>query len=495
MIGKGEVMFQRGKIRFIEPQSRPGRPFNAWITWWPLLGPIILATILKHRGYDAGVYNENISGSILENEEAFKDILSSDVVGISIMTPTAARGYTLAERLRQHSPAPRIVFGGVHATFCPEEALRYGDVVVSGEGETVIEEIASGKIRHGIVEGKPVEDLDTLPTLDHFVMRDFHKMMKSFGQHKQYELPVMTSRGCPHGCQYCTVSRMFGNKVRRQSVGKVFEDVRFYAEQGFRHLFFYDDNFTTDRDWTRSLLERLEPMGLHFNAQVRVDFHWQDRSRSRCDHALLEAMRRGGADKLFIGYETVDDSTAREWHKGYSGKGSLVSRLVEDTRILHDKGFWIHGMFVLGPQHTEKTASEILRFALRSKLETLQISVLTPFPGTPLLEQVRPYLILNDFPADWDYYDGTHCVYSHGRLGIERFQKLLIDTHQKFYVLGTWSLHRLRLLLHQRISLKAKLALLWSNARIIRNTLRAWKEETKVFLNTVKARTSQAMER
>jgi len=476
------------RVRFIEPQGRRGRPFNAWITRWPLLGPITLASVLDARGYDVAVYNENISGPLLEDSAALEEICSADVVGISIMTPTAARGYAIADRIRQQRPALKIVFGGVHATFCPEEALSHGDIVVRGEGESVIEAIASGEIRQGIVRGDPVVDLDSIPTLNHFLMRDFDKLFRRFRPRGLYQLPVMTSRGCPYGCRYCTVTRMFGRKVRRQSVEKVHHDICRYAEQGFRHFFFYDDNFTTDRNWTPRLLERMAPMRLRFNAQVRADFHWLDRARRRRDDVVLRGMRKAGGDVLYIGYETIDESTAKQWHKGYGGRGSLRSRLLEDTRILHENGFWIHGMFVLGPQHTRRTADQIVAFARRSELETLQISILTPFPGTPLMVQMRPHLVLDNFPADWDYYDGTHCVYNHSRLGIEAFQKTVLEAHRRFYGWGGWSLRRFRALAGQRTPVVNKLAELWAQAATARTTLRSWKEETRSFLETIKAR-------
>ncbi len=486
-------MTGRRKIRFIEPQSRPGRPFNSWITRWPLLGPITLATILEQRGYDVQVYNENVSGPLTENPAGLEDVCSADVVGISIMTPTAVRGYALAERLRQCDPRPRIVFGGVHATFRPEEALEHGDLVVRGEAESVIEAVASGELVSGIVRGEPVADLDTLPTLNHFLVRDFDKLIARARRRELYELPVMTSRGCPHACEFCTVTQMFGRRVRRQSVEKVHQDLRSYTDNGFRHLFFYDDNFTTNRDWTRRLLERMQPMKLRFNAQVRVDFHWWNRGRKQRDDAMLKAMQRAGGDVFYIGYETIDEATAAQWHKGYGGEGSLESRLLEDTRILHDNGFWIHGMFVMGPQHTEQTAGDIVRFARRSGLETMQISVLTPFPGTPLHEQMKPNLVLREFPADWDYYDGTHCVYDHGSLSVDRLQKVLLDAHRRFYGLGSWNFRRVRALLDQPVPMKDKLAILWSHARIARSTLKAWKEETAAFLQAVRSRASNVV--
>jgi radical SAM superfamily enzyme YgiQ (UPF0313 family) len=476
------------KVRFVEPRSRPGRPFNAWIRRWPLLGPLTLATILHERGYDAAIYNENISGPLSENPQGWADVTSADVVGISIMTPTAARGYALADAVRRDAPQATVVLGGVHATFMPQEALAHADVVVCGEGERVIEAIARGEIRRGIVRPEPPDDLDAIPTLDHGLILDFDRLLGRCRRRELYELPVMTSRGCPYGCTYCSVTRMFGRKVRRRSVAKVHEDICRHMDRGFRHFFFYDDNFTADRAWTRALLERLAPLRLRFNAQSRADFYWIDAGRQRRDEALLRAMRRAGGDVLYVGYETIDDATARQWHKGYRGEACLESRLREDTRVLHESGLWVHAMFVLGPQHTERTAERIVAFSRAAGIETMQISILTPLPGTPLMEQMRPHLVLTDFPDDWDYYDGTHCVYDHSVLGAVGLQETLLAAHRRFYGWLGWSGRRLRALARQRAATFDKLAQLWANARTARAVLREWRGETEAFLRLLMAR-------
>ncbi len=475
------------KVRFIEPHGRLGRPFNAWITRWPLLGPVTLATILQRDGYDVQVYNENISGPLDENPVAYADVLESDVVGIGIMTSTASRGYRLAERIKKDSPSTRTVVGGTHATFVPHEAARYADIVVCGEGETVIGSIVHGEVSEGIVRAEPLMDMDSLPTPEFTLMRDFHLLQKGRSK-KLYELPVMASRGCPYGCTYCSVTRMFGRKVRRRSVEKVHQDIRRYCEQGFERFFFYDDNFTADRAWTQRLLDRLRPMDVQFNAQVRVDFAWKDRHRGELDKQLLKSMEHSGGDVMYIGYETIDQKTAKQWHKGYSGSGDLRQNLLEDSRILHDHGFWIHGMFVLGPQHGERTAGQIVDFARQSDLETLQISILTPLPGTPLYQQMRDDLIFTDYPTDWDFYDGTHCVYRNSRLGLEAMQKLVLDAHKKFYRWGGWSMRRMRALLEQKIPAMTKIRSLWQHARIARTTMKEWHKETKLFLEMARSK-------
>ncbi|MDY7010575.1 MAG: radical SAM protein [Planctomycetota bacterium] len=473
------------KIRFVEPGSQPGRPFNAWIRRWPLLGPITLATILDEQGYDVAVYNENISGPLETNARGLADVLSADVVGITTMTATANRAYELARLTRAEAPNATIVFGGSHATFMPEEAQRYGDLVVCGEAENIIGEIASGAVNSGIIHPDPPADLNTLPTLKHELMIDFDRLIGTAGKRGLYELPVMTSRGCPHGCTYCSVTRMFGRRVRRQSPEKVEADLWRYKRRGFRHVFFYDDNLTADRTWTKDLLRRMEPMHIRWNAQVRADMHWYG-SRSRRDDELLSAMRRSGGNVLYIGYETIDEATAKQWRKGYSGYNSLSHRLHEDTRTLHKCGFWIHGMFILGPEHGKTNINQIVKFASRAGIESIQLSILTPLPGTPLFEQMRDKLIFTDFPADWNYYDGTHCVYPHNVMGIEGLQRTILRAHLRFYHSIYPGLRRLRNLLMEKKGPVDKIRQLWRHALMARTILKQWKKETVLFLEHVR---------
>ena len=484
-------MIKKPKIRFIDPQGRPGRPFNIFLKRYPPLGATILATILHQRGYDSAVYNENFTGPVDQDAAIYRDICSADVVGISIMTPTALRGYRIADQLRRDAPDVRIIFGGVHATFCPEEALKHGDVVCRGEGENVIEKMLLGEIRSGIVDAPPVADLDVIPPPDHFLIRGFEEFLKTCYKRELFELPIATSRGCPYGCVFCSVTKMFGGTVRRQSPAKIERDLRHYRAQGFRFVFLYDDNFISDREWAKDVLGRMRPLKLRFNAQVRIDFSWTDRARTHRDRGILQALKDAGCSGLIMGYETLDDETAKEWHKGYPGLGTsgLEQQLLEDTQVLHDYGFWTYGMFVIGPQHTQRTVDRIVRFARRSQLHSLQVTILTPLPGTRLFEEMRPHLIVDRFPEDWDYYDVTHCVWGNGRMSPEEASRAVLGAHKRYYRVGGWNARSIRHVARRRIPVTDRVMDLYTRFRGVRGIFGRWEAEINEYLAMLKKRT------
>jgi len=136
-------------------------------------------------------------------------------------------------------------------------------------------------------------------------------------------------------------------------------------------------------------MSQLRRRGIVFHARTRADFHWMEPARRNLDWRLLEGMSAAGGDVLYIGYETTDDRTAVAWNKGYRGGECPRNRLEEDTRILHDYGFWIHGMFMPGPRRWGALADSILQFARANRLESIQVAALAPFPGTSLLRQNR----------------------------------------------------------------------------------------------------------
>jgi anaerobic magnesium-protoporphyrin IX monomethyl ester cyclase len=472
------------KVRFIEPRSRRGTVYEALIQEWPLLGPVILGTQLKERGHDVVLYNENVTGPVTDEPALVADLCDADFVGISIMTPTAPRGYDIARAIRALSGRPRIAFGGAHATFQPQEAVRYGDFAVQGEAESIIVDLVEGRVPPGIVRGRPVEDLDALPVPDFDLIYQFPRLYQQRRSKAAYRLPLMTSRGCPHGCLYCSVTAMFGRRVRCRSVEKVIQDVRHFYQKGYRSFFFYDDNFTADRERTRQILEGIRDLDIAWNGQVRLDFHWRDPSRrTESDHELLRLMHSAGGDTLYVGYETIEDETARQWNKGYRGAGALAQRAAEDTRILRRAGFWVHGMFILGPQHDHSTAAAIVDFAARTHMEGMQISALTPFPGTKLFEQANGALLFTSYPDDWDLYDGTHALWANMKMGVAEFQRELLRAHVDFYRRTALHLGRLRKGLEGPGGLSVKVRNILDALRKPKQVLGLWEREMEDYLN------------
>ena len=411
------------RVYFIEAKSPGAHVFSAYAL--PRLGTILLATILRQKGYETRVFIEDIAKP---DWKAFRDV---EVVGISTITSTANRAYRMADRLR--SEGKTVIMGGPHPTFLPDEALEHCDYVIRGEGEESIVEL----LEH--IEGKrPAEGIGGLsyktPTGNaHNPSREF---IKDLTEHpapdfslvhewkaKNGVIPIATSRGCPFDCKFCSVIHMFGRKYRFKPIDRIIQEIKEVWFKG-AFIFFVDDNFTADKNRTKELLKRIISDGLkiQWSAQVRSD--------AAKDRELLRLMKKSGCTNVYIGFESVNQKTLELMNKK-QGLEDMKSAIAG----FKDFGIRIHGMFVLGMDtDDEETIKDTQRFARQMDLETVQFLILTPLPGTPVYEELKAQgRILH---TDWSKYDALHAVFSPAQMTPAQLQRGVFKAMARFY---SWS--------------------------------------------------------
>jgi anaerobic magnesium-protoporphyrin IX monomethyl ester cyclase len=387
------------KIVFIEPRATEANVYSKLSM--PLLGPVYLGTILKNRGHKVEIYNENIRIPDYSKLEA-------DLIGVSILTPTAKRGYEIAKKF----PKEKVIIGGVHASLLPEEALVFARQVVVGEAEGVIVDIAEGRRKEPIVQGAPVQVLDDLPFPDFSLIKGFNL--------SPLIMPVSTSRGCPFDCSFCSVTKMFGRQYRFRSAENVIDELNTRKAKSF---FFCDDNFAAHPKRSLHLMDLMVKNRIKgWSCQVRCDV--------AKDEKLLNRMSEAGCKLVCIGFESVNPKTLKAYQKSQT-----LEEIIAAIRSFHQKRIKIHGMFVLGGEDDSKSSVwETLRFALKQKIDTIQISILTPFPGTKVHEFLSAQKRI--FSRDWSLYDGQHIVFNPKLLSARELQLTVLKAYIKFYSLA-----------------------------------------------------------
>jgi radical SAM superfamily enzyme YgiQ (UPF0313 family) len=414
------------RIVFIEPKAPNLHIFSQYPI--PRLGVFILGALMKRRGWDAEVYVEE------SRRLEYDTFRNADLVGISTTTSTAPRAYAIADRLREMGLP--VIMGGAHVTFLADEALEHADFVVRGEGEAPLMafidawEKKSGfsnvpglsyhhedEKRHNPVSGRTPE-LDELPFPDFSLWAGASKR----ALRGLRIVPVQTSRGCPYGCSFCSVTGMFGRRYRFRSTENVIRELRTYDDRK-NVIFFYDDNFAADPRRTRDLLEAM--------IRERFKFRWTTQVRADVtrDPEIVRLMKKSGCHTLFIGLESVNPESLKDMKKEQT-----VDEVFRAVRMLRKNGIRVHGMFVYGfDQDDWTTVKETVRFAKKSGLTSTQFLILTPLPGSPIFDKMRSEGRISF--RDWALYDAHHPVFRPARLSLFELQKAQIFSHSRFYSL------------------------------------------------------------
>lgn len=316
------------------------------------------------------------------------EVYTCDLVAINTFSAQAFEAYAVADRLRRASV--RVAMGGLHVSVRPDEALAHADQVFLGEGETTwpaaVSAIAQGAAsRTWNARDFPPVDVRSLPVPRYDLL----------GQRPYSRFPVQTTRGCPWRCDFCASNVMLQEPYRKRPVPAVVRDIEAIRELRKRpFLEFADDNTFVDHDWGKELCRALIPL--------RVPWFTETDISVADDDELLHLMRQARCRQVLIGLESPDQSALEGIEMRANFKSRRSATYVDAIRRIQAKGITVNGCFVLGlDRQTPAIFEEILDFANRVPLYDVQITVLTPFPGTPLYDRLLSEGRLLE-PTRWD---------------------------------------------------------------------------------------------
>lgn len=458
-------MYSRN-VLFVEPTGTRSNVFSRFMNI-PLLGPVYLATIAKQAGYDASIFNENIMHRHISSAE----LAEADVLCVSCITSTIDRGKQIADIYRSvralKGKKSRTIIGGIHASMIPQDVSRHFDQVVIGEAESVFLDILSEKNIEHIVRGARCDNLDSLPFPDYSLLK---------GWSGKGHLPVMTSRGCPYDCNFCSVTKMFGKGYRAQSPERVLRELE-QLKRGF--MFFVDDNFAVNIDRSAEILDGMRTLKIkrQWSAQVRTDITHKPE--------FIGKMKKAGCYVAHIGFESINEESLLDMKKKQTVDD--ISRSIE---VFHANGIRVHGMFILGNDPDLKDVFKMTsEFAKKSRIDSVQFAVLTPLPGTELYSRIEHEGRL--LHKQWSYYDGLHVVHSPKNMSAGDLQKGMIKCFSDFYSYSGAAMEALDIVYKGAISLAQAFAgggKIPSLASMIikiagKNIIRQWTRENAPYIS------------
>lgn len=354
-----------------------------------------------------------------ENYEAFT-YKQADLVGFTSFTANAPRAYEIAAIYRQKGI--HTVMGGVHASMCTSEVMRYVDTVVSGEAESAWPNFLSD-FNSGNAKNLYIGDLIDVKDVP-FVRRDIYNKYPYV-----YDL-VQTSRGCPMGCDFCSVTQLCGNTYRERNI----EDVLDELEQTTRSLlFFVDDNLINQKKGAQERAIKLfkgmveRKMNKLWLSQAALNFADSDE--------LLYWARKSGCIMILLGVEAEKDEALKDMNKKLNLKKGVQS-YEPIFRKVHKHGIGILASMIFAMESDTLEDLYVRRdFIKNSSVDSYQITILTPIPGTALYNRMEAQnrIVATNYPNDWILYDGTKSVLTMPHLSTEQTATAMKDIWLSLY--------------------------------------------------------------
>lgn len=339
-----------------------------------------------------------------------------DVVAISSFTAMIKDAYRLAARYR--AAGTKVILGGLHVALCPDEAAQHADAIVVGEAEphwpTVLNDIEKDRLQRRYHTSVPY-NLAEAP-MPRFDLLDISKYNR---------LTIQTSRGCPWNCEFCAASIRLNPKYRTKPIPKIIAELhRIKQIWPVPFIEFADDNTFADKRHGHALTEALAGEGIRWFTETDISVAQ--------DEELLRKMRKAGCAQILVGLEDPADGTDGMELKT-NWKARQRAHYLESIRRIQDHGITVNGCFVLGlDTHTEASFDQIWAFIQQSELYEIQITVLTPFPGTPLYERfLRDGRLIE--PGAWEKCTLFDILYQPAKMSVDALHKGLLDLAQKVY--------------------------------------------------------------
>lgn len=389
------------RIALVNPITRRSQGYHTVGSVIPQLGLQVLAKLVPD-GHHVDIIDEAFPTG---DTELLLRTGEYDLVGLTAYSSGATRAYEIAAFCRQIG-VPTII-GGPHASACPDEARGHFDSVATGECDEIWPQIVQDAAANKLAQRYD----GWLSELEPTGLGGARQTLQPLNG--VYDVSaIQTSRGCPVGCEYCSVTKFNGPAIRRRRIADVVEE---WNQTPRRFAFVTDDNFfgvgAKHAVWAKELLRAIIRHG-----QPRLWFG-QTTINMGDDAEGLALAYKAGCRGMLIGFETFNDAALKQYQKGINRKN--LERYQELVDGFHRAGIAVFGGFIVGAdEDTPETVSDTALLAVQMGLDIIQVTNLTPLPGTRMYDRLRAEgrLLAQDYPRDWERYTFTETVYQPKRM-------------------------------------------------------------------------------
>ena len=372
--------------------------FQPFLPIYVPVGIGYLLAITERAGIKTRFIDEQVEEDIFEKiSDYIKEMDKPYIFGFSAMTAAYKRAMVVSRRVKELYPDSIVCIGGVHASAIPDEVMsnEHVDIVVRGEGELILPDLyrrikegrsftdienisyrQNGKNVHNNI-ASVIDDLDSLPPFP------YHRFTS-----RKYDLGfVVSSRGCPYGCIFCSNRVTTGMKYRYRSPVSIVDDLEvLYHRHGKTFILFLDDNFLVNKKRIYALIDEIRQRGL----DNKMTFSFQARG-DNADYALFKDLYSSGFKSVFFGMETASNRIMK-----LIKKGETVEQCINAVRMAKELGFHVSAAFIYGfPTETHSDRINCARLSKELEIDMARFNNATPYPGTELYQIAKKEGALN----------------------------------------------------------------------------------------------------
>ena len=397
----------------------------------PPFGLACIASYIREHSFSVGIMD-----ALAEDMEPMQvlDYIGKHqpkVIGFSAMTPQFLRTVRIAKDISKRFPEILTIIGGHHASIMPYETLEEDcclDLLVYGEGEETFLEIINKYKERGWNKEEFLKDADCLKAIDGIAFRDKDSNIKINKSRRQIEdldslpspawdlLPLgkyiplpnqylnkpvihmVSIRGCPFDCDFCSNNSVFGRKIRARSPERVVDDIKYVkSKYNMKEISFWDDTMTVNKKWLEKFCNCL--------IENKVNVTWTCYSRvDTVNLEILKLMKKAGCWNIFYGYESGTQQLLDNINKGIT-----LEQIRNVNKWTKDAGIEVRASFMIAlPGETPELAKRTIDFAIELEPEYAQFSITTPYPGTKLFDTAKKSGRLRE---DFSKYNMWEVVY------------------------------------------------------------------------------------
>jgi radical SAM superfamily enzyme YgiQ (UPF0313 family) len=366
----------------------------------PTIYPRRLAAITP-KEHNVEIFNERY-GQLDINKKI-------DLVNIHFNTAATKKAYEIADKFREKKV--KVVLSGLHASAFPNESLKHADSILLGRGElnwlSLIEDLQKNKLK----KIYPPED--------------FYKLKIKIPPTK-IKLPgfnitgaIEATRGCPYNCTFCPESNTpDGNKYYSRPINEVIEEIKEIPQ---KTIIFYDNSLTVNPDYTKKLFKEMKKIGKKFFCNGNVD-------NLANDPELVKLSKQAGCIAWLIGFESISQKTIEQAGK----KTNKIEIYEKAIKNIHKNKMAVIGDFMFGfDNDTKDVFDKTLKTIKKMKIDIADFSILTPFPGTPIFNDLKKEKRI--ITKDWSKYNMHDVVFKPKNMNPKELIDGVKEMYEKYY--------------------------------------------------------------